>query len=321
MAPGSPSPPRDRANRVSVQHTLERVRNNQRRHRARRKDYIATLEQRLADAELTISSLRGQVEALQTALTQCRHEPHDQNEADCRTLQAQQLRPQDGTSPTPRTDAHGEADQASGVLSDIEDLGAWELTTSASVEPLISDDQPTLEVNAFISPPAENHEDLIYTPQLYEFIAEPSLFTPPASNQAVAEAGSLLPATVIQDQTLTSTTPCCSSDPLSSSQMTFNTANGVASVPNQTTSLLIPGNISQPATETTPQANPNGESTMLCSEAHILIARQNFKGITQREVATWLWNGFRRSLQPGEGCRVNTDMLFSLLAFISDTQY
>ncbi|KAF5131329.1 hypothetical protein E5D57_007684 [Metarhizium anisopliae] len=67
------------------------------------------------------------------------------------------------------------------------------------------------------------------------------------------------------------------------------------------------------------QARPYDESTMPCSEAYILIAQQNVKGVTQEDVATWLWNGFRRSLQPGEGCRVQTDILFSLLAFISDT--
>jgi hypothetical protein len=57
---------------------------------------------------------------------------------------------------------------------------------------------------------------------------------------------------------------------------------------------------------------------MLCAEAYLLIEQQNFKGVHQKDVATWLWTGFRKSPNPGEGCRVKTDLLFSLLAFISE---
>ncbi|KAH6879416.1 Trappc4 protein [Thelonectria olida] len=293
MAPESPSPPRRRAKRVSAQHTLERVRNNQRRHRARRKDHIATLEQKLGEAEQTISTLRGQVETLQAALARCRRQPHDQNEAD--------------------------SVQAFGALFDTEDLGAWELPATASTEPLVSDDQPGSEVNALISPPTESPQALIPMAQSSEFISEPPLVAESASSPAFAEAGSLLPATVTQDHILTPTTACCSNDPSSDSQPTVNATNRMALVPSQETPLLLPGYVFQSAMEAYYQANPYGEPTMLCSEAYILIAQQNFKGMNQGDVATWLWNGFRRSLQPGEGCRVNTDMLFSLLAFISDT--
>lgn len=319
MAPGSPPTPRRRTKRVSAQHTLERVRKNQRRHRARRKDYIATLEQKLGEAEQTISTLRDQVETLQAALARCRRQPHDQNEADYRTLQPQQPQSQHGTSPLPLTNTHGEAFRAYGSLSDTEDLGAWELPAPASTNPLVSDDQPGSEVNALISPPTENPQALIPIAQSSEFIPESLLVTESASNQAVAEARSLLPATVIQDYILTPMTPCCSNDPSSASQPTVNPTNGMALVPSQETPLLMPGYVFQPVMEAYYQENPYGELTMLCSEAYILIAQQNFRGMNHGDVATWLWNGFRRSLQPGGGCRVNTDMLFSLLAFISDT--
>lgn len=241
MAPGSPSAPRRRTKRVSAQHTLERVRNNQRRHRARRKDHIVTLEQKLGEAEQTISTLRDQVEALQAALTRCRRQPHDQNETDCRTLQPQRPQSQDGTSPPPLIDTHGEAVQAYGALSDTEDLGGWELPAPAFAEPLVADDQPGSEVNALIPPPTESPQALIPIAQSSEFVPEPPLVTESASNQAVAEAGSLLPATVIQDHILTPTTPCCSIDPSSDSQPTVNTINRMALVPSQETPLLMPG--------------------------------------------------------------------------------
>lgn len=319
MAPGSPSTPRRRTKRVSAQHTQERVRENQRRHRARRKDHIATLEQKLGEAEQTISILRDQVENLQKALARCRREPHDQNEADYRTLQPQQPQNQHDISPLPLTNTHGEVVQAYGSLSDITDLGAWELPVPASTEPLVSGDQPGSEVNALISSRTESPQALIPIAQLSEFIPEPPLVIGSTSNQAVAGATSLLPAPVIQDYTLTPMMPCCSNDPSLVSQPIFNTTNGMALAPSQETPLLKPGYVFQPVMESYHQENPYGELTMLCSEAYILISQQNFRAMNQGDVATWLWNGFRRSLQPGEGCRVNTAVLFSLLAFISST--
>lgn len=316
MAPGSPSSSQRRTKRVSAQHTLERVRNNQRRHRARRKDYIATLEQKLADAEQTISTLGGQVEALRAALTRCRHHRHHQNEADCLTLQPQPQQPQSqgSTSPPPLTNNHGEAFQASGVLSDTEDLGPGKLPAPAASEPLVSEAQPGLELDAVISPPVQSPRSLIPLVQSSEFIREPLLVTEPASYQAVAEAGSLLPATVISDQILTPTTPCCSGNTSSDSQ---HTTDRTALVPSQELTVFMPG--LQPAMKVYYQATTYGEPTMLCSEADILIAQQNFKGMSRADVAIWLWNGFRRPLQPGGGCRVNSDILFTLLAFISNT--
>ncbi|KAF1952863.1 hypothetical protein CC80DRAFT_596288 [Byssothecium circinans] len=56
-------PPR-RKPRVSAEHTLNRVRENQRRHRARRKDYIATLEEKLADTERQLAEARAEIEVL-----------------------------------------------------------------------------------------------------------------------------------------------------------------------------------------------------------------------------------------------------------------
>ncbi|KAF2440184.1 hypothetical protein P171DRAFT_368743 [Karstenula rhodostoma CBS 690.94] len=50
--------------RVTAEHTLSRVRENQRRHRARRKDYIATLEQKLADTEAQLAATRAEITVL-----------------------------------------------------------------------------------------------------------------------------------------------------------------------------------------------------------------------------------------------------------------
>jgi hypothetical protein len=56
--------PTHKRTRVTAEHTLFRVRENQRRHRARRKDYIATLEQKLAETEAQLASARADIDAL-----------------------------------------------------------------------------------------------------------------------------------------------------------------------------------------------------------------------------------------------------------------
>ena len=58
--------------RVTRQHTLERVRNNQRRHRARRRNYIAELEKKLGEAERHATLLQQRVQALEAELSQYR---------------------------------------------------------------------------------------------------------------------------------------------------------------------------------------------------------------------------------------------------------
>ena len=50
--------------RVSAEHTLNRVRENQRRHRARQRDHVASLEQQLAETERQLAAARAEIEAL-----------------------------------------------------------------------------------------------------------------------------------------------------------------------------------------------------------------------------------------------------------------
>lgn len=202
--------------KVTPQQTLERVRENQRRHRARRRDYITTLEARLNESEQTVVALRNQVDALQAELTGCRR---GSNKA---------LR--DSISPTPL-------------------------------------------------PPSENTPS---TPQN----AELGCNFKPGPDEAMNPIG-------------------CPKE---------NCSSAAGKLIQEST----PFTIFEPAMESQFKDITNGESTMLCEDAYRLIEQQNFKGVEEKDVATWLWNGFRKSLRPSEGCRVKTDQLFGLLAFISD---
>jgi hypothetical protein len=56
--------PRSRRSRVSAEHTLNRVRENQRRHRARQRDHVASLEQKLAETEKLLAEARAEIAVL-----------------------------------------------------------------------------------------------------------------------------------------------------------------------------------------------------------------------------------------------------------------
>ncbi|KAF1930617.1 uncharacterized protein M421DRAFT_378247 [Didymella exigua CBS 183.55] len=53
-----------RKQRVSAEHTLNRVRENQRRHRARQRDHVVSLELRLAEIERQLAKAHTEIEAL-----------------------------------------------------------------------------------------------------------------------------------------------------------------------------------------------------------------------------------------------------------------
>jgi hypothetical protein len=80
----STSSPTQQRTRVTAEHTLSRVRENQRRHRARRKDYIATLEQKLAETEAQLTSARAEIEALRRERDARQDRPSDNQRQDAR---------------------------------------------------------------------------------------------------------------------------------------------------------------------------------------------------------------------------------------------
>ncbi|RGP78887.1 hypothetical protein FLONG3_3086 [Fusarium longipes] len=60
-----------------------------------------------------------------------------------------------------------------------------------------------------------------------------------------------------------------------------------------------------------------GESTTLCRVAYEIILQQNMAGIDMFDVEQWLWPGFRRETKQGEGCRVDTKVLYALIDHMS----
>ncbi|KFA60399.1 hypothetical protein S40285_10532 [Stachybotrys chlorohalonatus IBT 40285] len=62
-----------------------------------------------------------------------------------------------------------------------------------------------------------------------------------------------------------------------------------------------------------------GKSTIRCQDAYLTITQQNYKALDSSVIRGWLGPGFRGEISEGDGCRVDTDLLFTLLDFISSS--
>lgn len=62
-----------------------------------------------------------------------------------------------------------------------------------------------------------------------------------------------------------------------------------------------------------------GESTMPCSSAFQIIEQQNVNGVEVTAIRAWLGPAFRKALQFGEACRVETNRLYELLDHITSS--
>jgi hypothetical protein len=59
------------------------------------------------------------------------------------------------------------------------------------------------------------------------------------------------------------------------------------------------------------------ESTILCRVAFEIIAQQNMASIDPGELEHQLWSGFRRETKQGEGCRVDTKVLYAVIDYMT----
>lgn len=91
-------------------HTLVRVRNNQRRHRERRRQYIASLEEKLRKAETFLDDAKANIAALETQLKELHHKINTVHPR-CETATEQELPeavPQHVTISDQRLDGHSQ---------------------------------------------------------------------------------------------------------------------------------------------------------------------------------------------------------------------
>ncbi|KAH7361922.1 hypothetical protein B0T11DRAFT_279836 [Plectosphaerella cucumerina] len=279
--------PRRSKTKVSPQHTLERVRNNQRLHRARRAEYVATLERELAEAKRKIESLKSQLCAANEELAQRCHRSQGTPAITSATVP---LSIDDGAL-TPWSLIQSFDPLAGIAPSQVEEHNTLAVATAPAGEDMTNNiaNLATAPI-PYIAPPTWDSDFVIDIGESIDNI-DPSIFlfeTQPLDQfptEAVASAG------------------CCqtSTDQRSLQDLT--------ALPPAASTEAIP-----------PSTKPRDGATLLCSEAFGLVARYNSKGLSAVDVATWLWQGFRASVDSGEGCRVEAGLVFGLLAFISVEQ-
>ncbi|KIW42975.1 uncharacterized protein PV06_06464 [Exophiala oligosperma] len=259
-------------------HTLIRVRNNQRRHRERRRQYIAFLEEKVDHSEHLLVQARARIAEL---------------ESNCRYWKYRAAKEHPDGDVTPESLAPTEGQQHLEKMGD----GAlkttlWVPDTSRSPDmATTSKSRPSLAATnsmvvdrsfTLMASPPEPSPAFITPASVHLFhIPEPSLI-PQHKTEVDMESISAL-----KDDTIAGQSEDASQGPLG------------------------------PESDCKTYPSLQGESTVPCSHTSILIAQQNVRGMDENAIRGWLKKGFRRRKHQDEGCRVETSLLFALLDFIS----
>lgn len=266
-------------------HTLVRVRNNQRRHRERRREYIASLEQKLQETERLLAQATAELAASKLELERWRNgvikqQPHENQEP------SHDIVPEDALS-------------MAGDITANADLGMVETPIGAqeklSDTPLL--DYSTTSLTALSTP-----ELPLFTNILASTLSRPSAWMLLQPQDPLDHTPSCyLPSycELVED----SSVPSISEDnpqPESDPELRKILSSPIPSFCNI-----------YPPSDT--------ESTTLCSQAFVLISQQNFREIDEYTIRSWLYEGFRQARNENEGCRVDNKLLFGLLDFISSS--
>lgn len=271
-------PSSNRRKRVSAEHTLTRVRENQRRHRARRKDYIAALEERLADAERQLAAAHIEIAQLKRerdtgiVVLPCAHGGDDADKE------------------VGRKDSVVEEVNLEGTMN-----GAESIDASIGMEEAMAPPQTQTRIPTGARSPnsldATIDVDVDQT-ALHDISFLSTFYNIPGPTDPLS-----LPLTLPVVPTPTGPPPCCEDKP--------------------STSQLPPSTDPECSTCKTRPAPLPSESTTLCAQAYVMISQQNFRDVDAATIRLWLYQGYRRARRQGEGCRVENGALFRLLDYIS----
>lgn len=312
-----------KSQRKSRAHTLTRVRNNQRRCRERRRQYIAALEQRVEETGRLLEEARAEIDSLKSQLMECgsrrRHHSHHANQ------------PAEGGSAVSYSGGGG---GGGGGRGGSIDAAAWMMPlgqqggyrqVSGQIEEV--GELPALLPGPLPAPP-QREDDWPAT----------------TSHQQTSDIGCNATPNMLALQQLDNTHPrrpsssslslanqretavCGSRPPNAVNSYTRLTTSTNAPSPLSTlwtptlTALQLEGFILPDIPDTSNcdyTVSPADESTTPCSQAFIFISQQNFKGLDASSIERWLCRGFRQATDPREGCRVENTLLLQLLDFVS----
>ncbi|KAG4436786.1 hypothetical protein IFR05_007720 [Cadophora sp. M221] len=282
--------PRRKADSTSSTANLIRVRNNQRRSRARRRDYVAELERKVQECEVngvpnrsivpeeTLRRLQEENKRLRELLQQAGVE---QSVVDHHINGHEGNAVQNTTGIVPDEVSHSAELQLpvwdallmvdTGTSEAAEFLPAVGTTPSGITDELLAD--------SFLNLPSEDFTTDEFG-LFYDGIQDAPTFETARMPQDVSERSPF---------TATPSTSLCSitTDALS----TFCTSSSL------------------------PSTNQGDTDTTLCSEAYEMLHQHNKKGVDMIEIGIRLWNGFTKG--DGSGCKVENKLLFSVLEYVS----
>ena len=266
-------------------HTLVRVRNNQRRHRERRREYIASLEQKLQETERLLAQATAELARSKLELEKWRNgvikqQPHENQEL------SHDIVPEDDLFTAGDITANadlGMAEKPIGVQEKSSDTVLLDYSTTSLTTP----STPELPLFTNILPRAPSRPSAWMLLQHQDPLDHaPSCYLPSCCE-------------LVED----SSVPSISED------------NAQPESDPELRKILLPP--TPPFCNIYPPSNT--ESTTLCSQAFVLISQQNFRGVDAHTIRSWLYEGFRQARNENEGCRVDNTLLFGLLDFISSS--
>lgn len=280
------SAPRTKRARVSAEHTLNRVRENQRRHRARQRDHVASLELKLAETERLLVEARAEIALLRQQAAE--------------------------------RDAYGDGNMESGILEkdmiSITPPLSTQNQTALFLIPAQNDN-----INTSNSNPTSQH-DIVY-PDISQ-ISDLPFFTDTDTTTTTPTTDSTYFLSPLADISLTlalpdTPAPLSLADPTPTPTPTAGPPPCCSDPPTTTTPQpTSPSDPECTTCKTRPPPSPT-ESTTLCAQAYVLIRQQNFRNLDPQSIRVWLAQGLRRAQREGEGCRVENGALLRLLDFIS----
>lgn len=263
--------------------TLIRVRNNQRRHRERRRQYIALLEQKLQDSERHLNQALGQIAVLKADLAKSqlsRHESSSEWEHESSSPAA--LRAGHNQS---RGSEMSEGRQAPSNAEGYNDAAPLpSMSPGFSLPTILKGNRPVTEM-ASLQPMlvAEQQFDTNHRQQgtvLHYRAAKAALQRPSTTDEVV---GTTLPMLGILMPK-----PFISEPPFPPSSISHYPLH-------------------------------DGQPTTPCVQAYVVISQLNYRGLDSDSITAWLSPGFRRASLLHEECQVESKRLFELLDFISDS--
>jgi len=260
-------------------HTLIRVRNNQRRHRERRRQYIAFLEEKVDHSEHLLAQARVRIAELENDCSYWKHRAA--KEYTDGAVAAELMAPTEEQQQLEKLDDETLLKTALWIPDTVRPPDAT--VASRSRSPMAATDSTVVDgsFNPLISP-AEQSSAFTTPTSVHFFHITNSNSLPESHPETEKESTPTIERETIAGQ-------CASQGPL----------------------LLMSNCNKYPPLQ--------DESTVPCTYASVLIAQQNVRGMDENAIQGWLEKGFRRGKHQGDGCRVETSLLFALLDVISSS--